>query len=152
MKEEVYFTNSKQAIRVCIDKISGVHISGRILCPPDEDLVAFEDLGLLPVALEKALDRRGYPYACQKKRSFFTEPSHEGAQLYYHKLRQAQADKLPNNQLVPFGICQTFLIHIISRRSSNWQGIIEWLEDGAVESFESDITLLRRITARLNDA
>ena len=149
MKEAVYKSHTSSAVRVCIDKISGDNISGRLYCPKEE-VVVFEDLGLMLIALEQALDRRGFPYACQKKRSFFTAPDHEGAKTYYKKLKMALASRDTVDGPVPFGECHTFLLYVLSRRDCSWQGKIEWLDDGTLDDFDSDLMLLNKICQRIS--
>ncbi len=147
MKGIYYYPAS--AMRVCVDRLSGMTIGGRAYCPQLAEPLVFEDLGLFLLLADRALDRRGYPLAFQKKRSF------SGGDESAAPVQTQKTGKLPrqHEQVTDVSamrgeVC-TFLVHILSRRNSSWQGRIDWIDDGGFDNFNSELTFLRKASAHL---
>lgn len=147
MKGDYYYPAS--AMRVCVDRLSGVKIGGRAYCPQLEEPILFEDLALFLLMADQALDRRGYPLAFQKKRSLLTNCTNGETLL----IQKAGGFPRQHTQVVDVSAMRgklcTFLVHVLSRRNSNWQGRIDWIDDGGFDTFGSDLMFLRKAGAHL---
>ncbi len=142
----VYYYPST-AIRVCVDDINGSQISGRAYCAQIEKTFHFGDIVELVLEMENIFDERGYPDAFQIKRSFI-QKEHEtipfDQKLEKHK-QMRQKCNIPQNM----GETATFLVYVMSRRNSSWQGRVEWLNDGEITSFDSALQFLRLADSKL---
>lgn len=142
LKAVYYYPAS--AMRICIDHISNMEISGRAYCPQLEEPIVFKDLGMFLVMADRALDRRGYPLAFQKKRSFTEGSIIEGDDSLYKEVRAIrQHEQVVDVSAMRGEIC-TFLVHILSRRNCSWQGRIDWIDDGDFDTFNSALVFLRK--------
>ena len=142
LKAVYYYPAS--AMRICIDHISNMEISGRAYCPQLEEPIVFKDLGMFLVMADRALDRRGYPLAFQKKRSFAQDSIIEGDDALYKEAKHVrQHEQVVDVSAMRGEIC-TFLVHILSRRNCSWQGRIDWIDDGDFDTFNSALVFLRR--------
>ncbi|WMJ83225.1 hypothetical protein ACS3UN_09120 [Oscillospiraceae bacterium LTW-04] len=147
MKAVYYYPAS--AMRVCVDRLSGTEISGRAYCPQLEEPIVFKDLSMFLLMADRALDRRGYPLAFQKKRSFLEERMVDGAESLYKEVKPIrQHEQVIDVSAMRGEIC-TFLVHVLSRRNCSWQGRIDWIDDGDFDTFNSGLVFLRRVGARL---
>lgn len=127
------------AVRVCVNdaepgRISGLVYSQRLTAP-----MPFADLGSLLLRLDEVLDKQNFPQAFQKSRSFSAKES------------SVPAAKTPEQGLSPeevegaHGKVYTFVLHILSRRSSSWQGSADWLDGNCPQEFDSALELMRLI-------
>lgn len=137
------------ALHVCVDKIEGSCISGRIYCAQKENVVEFADLGDLVLKAEKIFDERGFPDAFQNKRSLMEDCG--AAKTDVKKLNcRARRSAVQNEKgFCEKGECATFRIFVSSRCNSSWQGRAEWLDDLAVSSFSSALQFLRIADSKL---
>ncbi len=148
MKAVYYYPAS--AMRVCIDRLSGMEISGRAYCPQLKEPIVFGDLALFLLLADQALDQRGYPSAFQKKRSISSmciaqEPEH----LYKEKKQAFRQHEQVIDVSAERGEICTFLVHVLSRRNCSWQGRIDWIDDGDFDTFNSTLIFLRKAGAHL---
>ena len=143
----VYYSPTT-AIRVCVDDIFGSRIIGRAYCTQLDDKVDFGDIGELVLSMEDMFDERGYPDAFQEKRLFTQKPKVITLSLAEKKQKQIKMrEKRDISQDV--GKCATFLVYVMSRRNSSWQGRIEWLDDGEAVSFNSALQFMRFVDAKI---
>lgn len=145
------YYHPSSAIRICIDKISDTQISGRAFCQQLEKPMIFNDLGILLIKIEDALDQRGYPSSFQKKRNFINETSSDSLSFYKEV---SQRKTVPNSSSDikddVFGEECTLLVYVLSRRNSSWQGKMEWLDDNSFETFNSALAILRNIDVHMS--
>ncbi|MFV0496943.1 MAG: hypothetical protein ACK5L0_02060 [Candidatus Fimivivens sp.] len=147
MRTEYY--NPLSAMRVCIDRLDGSQTAGRAYCPQLMEPILFKDLGMFLLMADRALDRRGYPLAFQKKRSLLAQCTVEGAVPLYKEVKAVrQHEQMLDIHTIQGEIC-TFLVHVLSRRNCSWQGRIDWIDDGNFDIFNSGLVFLRRANARL---
>ena len=104
-------------------------VVGRVTGATLEEPFYFADLGQLVLALDTIYDRRNYPQAYQRARSFTPKPPVVPA---------VPPVELPAN-------AETLVLSVLSRRSSTWQGFVTWA-DGSRASFVSTLALLRLIS------
>lgn len=142
----VYYYPST-AIRVCVDEINGTRVSGRAYCAQLEDVFNFSDMDELVLGMEDMFDERGYPDAFQVKRSFVKKPE-DTLSLEEKLLKQAEM-RAKSNIPQSMGKLATFLVYVMSRRNSSWQGRIEWIDEGGITSFNSALDFLRLVDAKI---
>lgn len=135
------------ALRVCVDQLTGATISGRAYCPQQADPIVFGDLGLFLLLADEALDRRGYPLAFQKKRSLLDNGGRNENTLFL-KTRPLprQSEQVIDVSAMRGARC-TFLVHILSRRNTSWQGRIDWIDEGGFDTFSSELMFLKKVRA-----
>lgn len=136
----VYYYPST-AIRVCVDEINGSQISGRAYCAQIANTFYFNDIVELVLEMENIFDERGYPDAFQIKRSLI--PKEPEIIPFDQKL--ARQKQMRQNCNIPqdMGKRATFLVYVMSRRNSSWQGRVEWIDDGGITQFSSALEFLR---------
>ena len=135
---------SASAIRVCIDRLSGMEIGGRAYCPQLEKPIVFEDLGIFLLMVDRALDHRGYPLAFQQKRGFGAEYGTQEYQRFVKEIKPLRQHEQVIDASAKRGEICTFLVHILSRRNCSWQGRIDWIDDGDFDTFNSELEFLRK--------
>lgn len=142
----VYYYPST-AIRVCVDDINGTCISGRAYCAQLDDVFHFNDVGELILGMEDMFDERGYPDAFQIKRSFIKKsdnPVSPEERLLKQALMRAKC-----NISQSMGKRATFLVYVMSRRNSSWQGRVEWIDEGGITSFDSALQFVRLVDSKI---
>lgn len=97
--------------------------------------------------METIFDERGYPEPFQRKRSFIKKGviriSPEDRLRKQAIMREKRA--VPQNN----GKLATLLVYVMSRRDNSWQGRVEWVDDGEISVFNSELEFLRIINAKL---
>ena len=133
------------AIRVCLDSTEGGCLSGLIYSRLLTEPILFSDTGNLVLKIEEILDGQNFPQAFQRARMFNTK-----------KTTSPFVVKDPTDGLsaetcdAAVGQKTTFVIHVFSRRSSTWQGNIDWLDGSPQESFTSDLEFIKIIDNRVS--
>lgn len=135
------------AIRVCVDEINNSVISGRLYCAQLDDVLNFKDVNELLLGMEKIFDERGYPEPFQRKRSFLKKAVLRISHDDKIKKQAIMREKRTVSQAV--GERATFLVYVMTRLDSSWQGRVEWLQNDESNSFSSEVELLGMINKRL---
>lgn len=133
----VYYYPSA-AIRVCVDKNANTKISGRIFYAQLDADINFFDVGDLVLKIDDICNLRGFPDAFQSPRSFDSEKR----EIHRHCAVNASKN-LPKEE---FGVVKTMLVYVLSRRSSSWQGKVEWVGEDKSDKFNSALEFLRIIS------
>ena len=132
------------AIRVCVDQITDGRVSGYLTSRRLTAPVAFRDLGSLVLQVEEILNLQSFPQAFERTRSFaLSSPSQlPVAEDLNSGLSKEEVDAAQGQKA-------TFLLYIITRRNTTWQGFVDWL-DGTRDDYSSALELLRLIDQRLS--
>ena len=134
------------AIRVCVDEVTDAHIMGKICCAQVNRPIEFSDLGSLLLTMEDIFDKRGYPDAFQRKRRFLSGDDANDRVTKEDILKSKDYRELiPNDE----GKCDTFLVFVLSRCNSSWQGRIEWIDGSEPKFFDSALEFLRLVDEHL---
>ena len=106
----------------------------------------FSDVGSLILVMDEILEAQKFPQAFQRPRSFTG-----------NKSECSIAADCPDNGLsaesvaASHGKLMTFDVLVISRRSSSWQGYIDWLDGGPREDFRSALEIIRAVDSHLSN-
>lgn len=130
----VKMTHSDTAFTVAVESAGAGHISGRITGYLLPEPLCFSDLGQLVLALDALFDELNFPQAFQRARRFGpgTETPATGSSL-----PPAKTSAKP---------VETFVLNVLTRRSSSWQGFVIWQDDSRA-AFPSTLALLRLISS-----
>ena len=136
-------THPSAALRVCVDRAEDGRISGRVFSQRLTQPMAFSDVGSLLLQLEEVLDRQNFPQAFQRTRSFAKE--------------RAAVPAAPEPALgmsageveAAHGEAATFLLYVLTRRNTTWQGKLDWLDGSPAQNFDSALELIKLTDRRL---
>ena len=140
------FNHINSYLRFCIHGVQDHRISGKVLSQRLTHPLEFNDLGNLLLVLEDIFDYQGFPKAFQSTRTFMDSSS---------DLSMAAED--PSQGISPAvirasrGKVATFDVLVVSRRSSSWQGSVDWLDGGERQEFVSLLELVHMIDERLSN-
>lgn len=133
----------QSTLRVCVDAAECGRISGRVFGQLLSAPLTFTDTGDLILRVDQILDAQNYPQAFQRARTFAPRPaaatlsaSGPDTGLSAETVRAAS------------GAVATFQLSVVSRRSSTWQGFVDWLDGSPLLRFPSALELIRVIDAR----
>ena len=131
------FNHNAAALRVCVDQAEDGRISGRVFSRRLTAPIAFSDIGGLLLQVEAVLDTQSFPQAFQRTRTF--APPKAGDVPAAPSLEEGMpADEVEAAR----GAHATFVLYVITRRSTTWQGYVDWL-DGARDEFGSVLELIK---------
>lgn len=137
-------THSNAALRVCIDKVQDDGISGRVFSRRLTAPLPFSDIGSMLLKLEAVLDRQNFPQAFQRTRTF-TAGKHTSVPAAASLDEGMSAEEVA----AATGALATFVIYVITRRSTTWQGRVDWLDGSPPEAFSSVLELIKLIDQHL---
>lgn len=121
-------------IQVCVDAYENGVPTGRFYHPMGE-AQEFSSLTQLLVQIETILNEQRLPQSYTMPRTFSTI------------LEQREAGPPP--PVSPNGICATFVLKILFRQHTSWQGSVVWKERKREESFRSVLELIHLMDSAL---
>ena len=131
------YNYSTSSLRVCIDALKDGRISGRVLGRRLSTPILFSDINELIVKIDDVFDAQDFPQSFQRRRRFAETPEivspHAGVD------GELLDEAVVNNEA---GIVSTFVLLILARQYSTWQGRVDWLDGGPEISFESELQLI----------
>jgi hypothetical protein len=153
MKQQLHlhlnYNTSK--FRICVDDIESNIVSGRVFSRRLKEPIEFRDLNSLVLRLDRLMDEQNYPQAFQRKRSF--KPSAPRT-AKHESIGKTQNDERPymDEKTVAgaVGAKATFVLQVISRQNTNWQGFVEFPDEDDKREFESELGFLEMIKASLS--
>ena len=123
---------------ICVDSYEQRVLSGRYLnYGPEETEHTFHGVMQLLAGMEQILDDADY-----------LQPTH-AMHSFASKLSRA---KEPQERLCRNGKTATFVVKILFRQHTSWQGSVTWLEENVEQPFRSVLELLLLIDSALNEA
>jgi hypothetical protein len=134
------FNLSNAALRVCVDSVEGGRFSGQVYSRQFSQPLFFSDAGNLVLKVEEVLDAQNFPQAFQRTRIFVPKENTSTVAV------DDPADGLSAETVAAAkGKVTTFVMHVLSRQSSTWQGIIDFLDGRPPQTFSSDLEFLRLV-------
>lgn len=136
-------SNECKVIRLCIDGKDGYRIYGSMHSPYLEEKVVFSDLATLLVRLENLLDDRNFPKTMFQHRSFLKKEAKKdtGERKILRSAEEIEKE---------YGVSDTFLIYVTSRRNAGVQGHFVNTKNGKIVKYESDLQFLHGIEEQMN--
>ena len=139
------FNHMNSALRFCVDGVEQQTLSGRVFSQRFIHPLKFGDMGSLCLYLEDVFDQQNFPQAFQQSRTIVSCNSdmsivapEPGEGMTPAVVRAAR------------GAVATFEVLVVSRRSSTWQGSVDWLDGSDRQEFVSYLELMRMIEDRLS--
>ena len=132
-------TDSARTTMVCVDAYDQGILSGRFYnYGQDSEAHPFRGVMQLLTGMEQLLDSVNFPQSFTAVRSFASAADTRrsvASENQYKKGKKA-----------------TFVVKILFRQHTSWQGSVTWLEEGAEQPFRSVLELLLLIDSALNEA
>ena len=127
---------SNRLFRLCVDSYEEGVPEGRLFHPNLENGgFRFRSLTQLVLKIEELLDGMNYPQSFTAKRTFAPAP-----------VMPPGMDTLGREQ---FGARGTFLLRVIFRQHTTWQGTMTWLEGRGEQNFRSVLELILLMNSAL---
>lgn len=136
-------TAQANKILLSVDQCSAFDFSGQFYTPVNEQPIPFSSFSEFVMKLEQQFNALQFPQSSTEIRSFSSKKVHaeEGEPpeipLYTHDVLK----KVAKGQ---------FLIHVLFRQNTSWQGRIEWLEQKTAVDFRSVLELLYLLLGAVN--
>jgi len=125
--------------QVCIDSYEhGVPVGCFYNLGQEDEVHSFNSLSQMLVGMEHMLDSIRYPQAFTAKRSFAALPELRPGGQPGQKAREGQL--------------ATFVIRILFRQHTSWQGSVTWVETKGEQTFRSVLELILLMDSALNDS
>lgn len=132
-------------LRICVDDREQGHLRGYVASQRLKRPLPFNDIGDLLLLLDDVLDRQKFPLAFQRKRSFQPqEPLSRFPEIIGDDYMTAEAVD------ASFGKLTTFVLSVVSRLNTSWQGRLDWLDGKPVEQFSSALALVKMVDERVS--
>lgn len=129
---------ASRTFRLCIDSYENENPEGRLFHPSLENgAFHFRSLIQLVLKIEQLLDDMKFPQSFTAKRSF--APMHAHAK---DEMSEDSAD---------VGARGTFILRLIFRQHTTWQGTVTWLEGQGEQNFRSVLELIILMNSALSE-
>jgi len=126
--------DSRNLMKVCLDG-KDPNFSARIYTMYAEEPMWVQNVNALLLQMDYFLEVLQYPMSDTARRNFSNLPVQES--------RRAEELELPKYALsCDMGKTATFIIKVLYRQNSTWQGIVWWLERKQQQTFRSALELL----------
>jgi hypothetical protein len=150
MKQQLHLNYDTSKFRICVDDIENNIVSGKVFSRRLKDPIDFPDLNSLVLRLDKLMDEQNYPQAFQRKRSFkppAPRTARSSGSIEEHDDGRPYMDEKTVSAAA--GAKATFVLQVISRQNTNWQGFVDFLDGGGNKDFESELGFLELVKAFL---
>lgn len=129
---------ASRTFRLCIDSYENEVLEGRLFHPSLENgAFHFHSLIQLVLKIEQLLDDMKFPQSFTAKRSFAPIQG-----LMHDETAMDAAD---------VGVQGTFIIRLIFRQHTTWQGTLTWLEGRGEQNFRSVLELIILLNSALTE-
>ena len=124
---------------ICVDSYEqGVPVGCFFNCGQESESCSFQSLTQLLVGMEHILDSTNFPQSFTAVRSFSVMPETH--------LENAVGKKIRKGNLA------TFMVKVLFRQHTSWQGTITWLEKKSEQPFRSVLELILLMDSALNSS
>ena len=140
---ELNLNNS--SLRICVDRVEHRAAGGRVFGQRLAEPIEFENLSSLAHVLERLFDEQEFPQAFQRTRTFLREEQEQpfGCDDQHAGMSEEWVG-------AQHGAIATLEVLVTSRRSSTWQGTVDWLDGSERQEFSGYMELLHLIDQRLS--
>lgn len=127
---------ANRVFRICVDSYENGVPEGRLLHPGlEHEAFHFRSLTQLLLKIEEMMDGMNFPQSFTAKRTFASVP-----------VKPTGLEALVQEQN---GARGTFLLRVIFRQHTTWQGTVNWLEGKGEQSFRSVLELILLMNSAL---
>lgn len=139
MNMENFHSGAPNLCRVCVDEWTGGEYSGRLYhCYSSQPEPIGRTSDVL-ASIDRLCDRLNYPARTQQPRHFGSgrvqKPNIMPEKVEPKMTREELAEKK--------GKMATFVVHVMYRQHSTWQGSVTWAETGEKANFRSALELIK---------
>ena len=156
MKSQLRLNYNSAKLRICVDGVDGSVVSGRVYSGRLKEAFFFLDLNDLVLRLDRLMDEQNYPQAFQRKRTFKTAAPPAKKKKAGDAAAGAEEDDRPymDEETVAraAGERATFVLQVLSRQNTNWQGYVDFLDGAGNREFESELGFLALVNDFLKDS
>ena len=136
---------NNSSLRICVDRTAHRAVGGRVFGCRLAKPLEFDSLSSLALTLERLFDEQDLPQAFQRARTFLREDEPQPAGCA--EQREGMSEDEVSAQR---GELLTLKVLVRSRRSSTWQGTVDWLDGSEQEEFSGFLKLLQLIDRRVS--
>ena len=138
MNMEGFHSGAPNLCRVCVDAWAGDEVTGRLYHCYSRQPEPIGRISDVLDSIDRLCDRLNYPARTQQPRHF--GPEKPRPQTTQKKVEpQMTREELAKNK----GKMATFVVHVMYRQHSTWQGSVTWAETGKKANFRSALELIK---------
>lgn len=146
MKMEGFHSGAPNLCRVCVDAWAGGEVTGRLYHCYSRQPEPIGRISDVLDSIDRLCDRLNYPARTQQPRHF--GPEKLRPQITQKKVEpQMTREELAKNK----GKMATFVVHVMYRQHSTWQGSVTWAETGEKANFRSALELIKLMDSAVDE-
>lgn len=147
MNMEGFHSGAPNLCRVCVDAWAGGEVTGRLYhCYSRQPEPIGRTSDVLD-SIDRLCDRLNYPARTQQPRHF--GPAKPKPQTTQKKVEpQMTRQELAEQK----GKMATFVVHVMYRQHSTWQGSVTWAETGEKANFCSALELIKLMDSAMDES
>lgn len=147
MNMEGFHSGAPNLCRVCVDAWAGGEVTGRLYhCYSKQPEPIGRTSDVLD-SIDRLCDRLNYPARTQQPRHF--GPAKPKPQTTQKKVEpQMTRQELAEQK----GKMATFVVHVMYRQHSTWQGSVTWAETGEKANFRSALELIKLMDSAMDES
>lgn len=147
MNMEDFHSGAPNLCRVCVDAWAGGEVTGRLYhCYSRQPEPIGRTSDVLD-SIDRLCDRLNYPARTQQPRHF--GPAKPKPQTTQKKVEpQMTRQELAEQK----GKMATFVVHVMYRQHSTWQGSVTWAETGEKANFRSALELIKLMDSAMDES
>lgn len=145
-------------VNLCIDSYSMERQCGRLYHQYTSSPVLFGSLFEALDQMDRMFDRIGFPQAATRLRSFLedlgerTVPGRSQlSELPFFSKKEVKTMKTMEHVIQQRGTDATFLVRVMYRQDSDWQGEVTWVDGRKKECFRSALELIKLLDSALGE-
>lgn len=148
MNMEGFHSGAPNLCRVCVDAWAGGEATGRLYhCYSKQPEPIGRTSDVLD-SIDRLCDRLNYPARTQQPRRFGSQRPRPQPQSTQKKVEpQMTREELAEQK----GKMATFVVHVMYRQHSTWQGSVTWAETGEKANFRSALELIKLMDSAVDE-
>lgn len=132
-------TSMSTQLRICVDSVGNAQFMGRIYSEYLNKQVSFDRFEGMLQLCENYFDSISFPQKTHSPRSFQKSKAAKRNAKYLREWSTPMDEKIT----FPTGDKATFVVHVMYRQNTSWQGSIQWVEQNRTQFFRSTLELIR---------
>jgi len=137
-------------MKVAVNDVEDGRIAGAVYSRRLKEPIRFRDAADMLLQIERLLDQQDFPRAFQKKRSFVKSTKKDKGNTFGKKDEEDDEGYMDEETVEQAeGEVSTFVMNVITRQNTSWQGYLDWLDGSPKIAYNSVLELLSLITRKL---